>query len=248
MNKTHTLILSLILINLAGYANKIAPSQQKWIAVYEKQELLPDPKDMLINTDPEPKLVKGFKSLYNGKNLDGWVPKGGHSTFEAKGDAIVGTTVKGSPSTYLSTTKDDYTDFVFTCEMKWLEDTNTGIMFRAQSKPGKDRETVFGPQAEMEAFKKERYWSGGIYGQSAGGWIYPMWLEAHEQVRHAMKQDGWNRITISAKGDTIKTWLNGIPAAHWKTTEYKQGFFSLQIHAGDEGKVLFRDIKVKELK
>ncbi len=113
---------------------------------------------------------------------------------------------------------------------------------------GKDKETVFGPQAEMEAFSKKRYWSGGIYGQSAGGWIYPMWLDAHEEARKSMKKNGWNRITIEAKGDTIKTWLNGIPAAHWKTQEYKQGFFSLQIHSGKEGEVHFRNLRVKELK
>ena len=111
------------------------------------------------------------------------------------------------------------------------------------------KETVFGPQAEMEAYAKERYWSGGIYGQSAGGWIYPMWLDAHAKTRKAMKPKGsWNRITIQAKGDTIKTWLNGVPAAHWKTKEYKQGFFSLQIHSGKAGTVLFRNLKVKELK
>ena len=79
-------------------------------------------------------------------------------------------------------------------QQKWIEDVNTGIMFRADSRPGegkeKGREIVFGPQTEMEAFSKERYWSGGIYGQSAGGWIYPMWLEEHEAARNAMKRDG----------------------------------------------------------
>ena len=229
---------------------RIAESQQKWLEVYEKQENIPNPENMLVNTDPEPDLSSGFVSLYNGKNLDGWTPKGGHCEFEAKGDTIVGTTVPGSPSTYLSTNKADYQDFVFTAELKWIEDGNSGVMFRANSRPGegKDegREIVFGPQAEMEAFSKERYWSGGIFGQSAGGWIYPMWLEEHEAARNAMKRDGWNRITISARGETIKTWLNGIPAAHWKTTEYKQGFFSLQVHSGKSGQVLFRNVAVKE--
>lgn len=230
---------------------RITESQQKWMEVYEKQENIPNPEDMLVNSDPEPDLGSGFVSLYNGKNLDGWTPKGGYCEFEAKGDTIVGKTVPGSPSTYLSTNKADYQDFVFTAELKWIEDGNTGVMFRADSRPGegKDegREIVFGPQAEMEAFSKERYWSGGIYGQSAGGWIYPMWLEEHEAARNAMKRDGWNRITISARGETIKTWLNGVPAAHWKTGEYKQGFFSLQVHSGKSGQVLFRNIKVKEL-
>lgn len=250
--KRTILITSLLLsITAVSHAGEIAKSQQKWIPVYEKQANIPAPEDMLINTDSEPDLGDGFVKLYNGKNLDGWTPRGGTCKFEAKGEAIVGTCVKGSPSTYLSTDRNDYADFVFTAEIKWEVDGNTGVMFRAQSKKSeKDntKETVFGPQAEMEAFSKQRYWSGGIYGQSAGGWLYPMWLKAHEKARNAMKKDGWNRLTIQAKGDTIKTWLNGAPAAHWKTDEYQKGFFSLQIHAGKEGTVHFRNLKLKELK
>ena len=250
MKITSVSLVTLLALTLVCQAGEIAESQKKWIKVYEKQANIPNPADMLVNTDAEPDLKKGFTNLYNGKDLEGWVPLGGHCTFEAKGDTIVGTTIKGSPSTYLSTTKDDYTDFVFTAELKWIVDGNTGVMFRAAAKPGKGKgkETVFGPQAEMEGFAKERYWSGGIYGQSAGGWIYPLWLEEHEAARKALKKDGWNRITVQAKGDTIKTWINGAPAAHWKTEEYKSGFFSLQIHSGSKGEVHFRNIKVKELK
>ena len=249
MKKLLISFLALATLTAGAFANKIAKSQEKWVEVYKKQENIPAPGDMLVNETKEPSLKKGFVSLYNGKDLNDWEPLGGHCKFEAKGDVIVGTTVPGSPSTYLSTKKNDYKDFIFTAEFKWAVDGNTGVMFRAQSKPskGKSDVTVFGPQAEMEAFSKERYWSGGIYGQSAGGWIYPLWLEAHEEVRNAMKKDGWNRITIRARGNTIKTWLNGVPAAHWKTKEYKEGFFSLQVHSGKEGEVHFRNIKVKEL-
>ena len=36
-------------------------------------------------------------------------------------------------------------------------------------------------------------------------------------------------------------------STHWKTDQYKRGFFSLQIHSGSKGTVHFRNIKVKEL-
>ncbi len=249
--KVPLLLPFLFLSNVPTQANEIAESQKKWVQVYEKQKNIPGPEEMLINTDAEPDLREGFVSLYNGENLDGWTPLGGTCKFEARGEAIVGTCVPGSRSTYLSTIKNDYSDFVMSAEIKWEVDGNTGIMFRAQSKPGKEKSdaqvTVFGPQAEMEAFSKERFWSAGIYGQSAGGWIYPLWLDAHEDARNAMKKDDWNRLTIKAKGDTVQTWLNGVPAAHWKTTEYTKGFFSLQIHAGQAGTVHFRNLKVREL-
>ncbi|WP_372807153.1 DUF1080 domain-containing protein [Pontiella sp.] len=240
------------LIGLAGLTqfavgNTISESQQRYIKQYEKQPNVPKPEEMLLNTDPEPDLASGFTSLYNGKNLDGWKPKGGTCRFEAQGDAIVGTCVPGSPSTYLSTDQTNYADFVFTAEVKWEVDGNSGIMLRAQSKPGKTQETVYGLQAEMEGIGKDRCWSGGLYGQSAGGWYYPLWLEAHREARAAIDKDGWNRITIQAQGHTYKTWINGIPAAHLVNDEYKQGFFGLQIHAGKQGTVHFRNLKVKEL-
>ena len=247
MKKVLLMLLMLTVICVA-HGDQVSEDQQKWVPQYEKQDNIPVPEEMLINTDPEPDLSKGFVSLYNHKNLKGWTPRGGFSTFEAKGESIVGTCVEKSPNTYFSTIKSDYTDFVFTCELKWEEDGNSGIMFRSQSKEENGKESVFGPQAEMEAFSKERFWSGGIYGQSCGGWYYPMWLDAHKDVRKAMNEDGWNRITIKAKGKTVKTWLNGLPAAHWTTKTYLKGFFSLQIHSGSKGEVHFRNIKVKELK
>ncbi len=252
MKKKLLIATSLIVLSLfpafAAEDNQIAESQQKWIANYQKQANVPKPESMLINTSPEPSLKKDFVSLYNGKNLDDWTPYGGHCTFEAKGDVIVGTTMPGSPSTYLSTIKDDYADFIFTAELRWEIDGNTGFMFRGQLKvEDKGKQTVFGPQAEMEADSKKRFWSGGIYGQSCGGWYYPLWLNAHEKARNAVNYEGWNRITVESIGNLSKTWINGVPAAQWRNDEYLKGFFSLQIHSGKEGSVLFRNIKVKEL-
>jgi hypothetical protein len=239
-------VAALALIASGAQANTISESQQQYIKKYKNQKVVPKPEAMLLNTDAEPDLSNGFTSLYNGKDLAGWTSLGGHCTFEAKGDTIIGTTIKGSPSTYLSTDKADYTDFIFTAELKWEIQGNSGVMFRGQQKPGKNAVTVFGPQAEMEGYQ-ERGWSGGIYGQACGGWYYPLWLEAHAEARKAIKKDGWNRITVLAQGDTFKTWINGIPAGHLKNSEYKQGFFSLQVHAGKEGEIHFRNIKVKEL-
>lgn len=238
------LLFTLVSIVFAG---DLAPEQQKWFDKYKKQDNAPDPKNMLLNTDPEPDLSEGYVSLFSGTDLTGWTPKGGECTFEVKDGSIVGTCVPKSPSTYLSTDKTDYTDFIFTCDMKWEVDGNSGVMFRAKIKDD-GKETVYGPQAEMENFGRKRFWSGGIYGQSCGGWYYPLWLKAHKKVRGAMKEGEWNRLTVLAKGNVVKTWVNGIPAAHWVNDEYLKGFFGLQIHAGKEGTVLWRNLKVKELK
>jgi hypothetical protein len=231
------------------WSGELDPQQLQWHARYEKQPNAPKPEEMLLNTDAEPDLTEGFVPLFNGKDLSGWTPRGGKSLFEVRDGLLVGTCVPGSASTYLSTDQSDFTDFVFTCEMKWEVDCNSGVMFRAQTKPGKnDTETVFGPQAEMEGFSKDRHWSGGIYGQSCGGYFYPLWLKEHEDARAAAKEGEWNRLTISAKGNIVKTWINGVPASHWVDDgSYPEGFFGLQIHKGAEGTVLWRNIRVKRL-
>ncbi|MGY8770815.1 MAG: 3-keto-disaccharide hydrolase [Pirellulales bacterium] len=238
----------LVSLTTSASAQELDPSQDQWYQHYKTQENIPKPGKMLLNTDKEPELTKGFEPLFNGKDLAGWKPLGGTCQFTVEDGCIVGTCVPGSNSTYLSTEKADYTDFIFTCDMKWKVDGNTGVMFRAQSKPGKkDSQTVFGPQAEMEGLEKKRGWSGGIYGQSCGGYFYPLWLKEHAKVREALVKDEWNRVTISAQGNVVKTWVNGIPAAHWVDNgSYPKGFFSLQIHKGAEGEVLFRNLLIKK--
>ena len=227
---------------------EIDPQQSKWHQKYKKQQNAPTAEAMLLNTDPEPELADDFKPLFNGTDLTGWTPKGGTCKFEAKGDLVVGTCVPGSPSTYLCTDKADFTDFIFTCEMKWEVDGNSGVMFRAQTKSDGKGETVFGPQAEMEGITGDRFWSGGIYGQSCGGYFYPLWLKEHQAARDALKRTDWNRLTILAKGNTVKTWVNGVPAAHWVDDgSYPKGFFGLQIHKGNKGKVLWKNVRVKQL-
>ena len=131
------LILTLNLIPQAS-GNQVTESQQKYVEQYSKKENTPKPSEMLLNTDAEPDLSTGFVSLYNGKNLDGWVQRGAKNKYEAKGDVIVGTYVPPNANSYLCTVRDDYADFIFTCELKWLLHGNTGIQFRSSLK-GKKR-------------------------------------------------------------------------------------------------------------
>jgi sugar phosphate isomerase/epimerase len=230
-------------------AGKLDKAQSEWHQHYSKQANAPKPEEMLLNKDAEPDLSEGFEPLFNGKNLTGWSPLGGTCKFSVKDDCIVGQCVPGSASTYLCTDAADFTNFAFTCDMKWEIDGNTGVMFRAQvKKTDKNAETVFGPQAEMEGFSKDRGWSGGIYGQSCGGFFYPVWLEEHQEARSALKKGVWNRLTISAHGKVVKTWVNGVPVAHWVGDgTYSKGLFGLQIHKGNAGTVLWKNLRIKEL-
>lgn len=230
----------------------LAESQQKWVEFYAKQSP-PKPTEMLVNTDKEPCLNEDFTALYNGKDLTNWIQHGGAHIYTPTADYIEGTCVKGEASAYLSTKK-DYKNFIFSGEIRWIEDMNTGFLFRSKARPlttkkGKKISEAYGPQVEMEGFAKpDRGWSGGIYRQGCGGWTYPLWLEQHEEARNALVKDDWNRLTILADGETVKTWINGKPATNWVDPEFFEGFIGLQVHSGKGGKVQFRNLKIKELK
>lgn len=243
------LVLSLGLGLAPLHAGELDPAQQAWFKNYEKQPNVPKPAEMLLNTDPEPKLGAGATLLFNGTDLTGWKSRGGESKFDVVDGCIRAVCKPDSPSTYLCTEREDFADFLLTCEARFVIETNTGIMIRAQAK-GANGNTVFGPQVEMEPYTHGRGWSGGIYGQDCGGWFYPVWLKEHAETRkaqHLKKADEWNRITILAKGDVVKTWHNGVPIAHWKNDQYPKGYIGLQMHKGKKGEVLWRDLKVEEL-
>lgn len=203
----------------------------------------------LFNTDKEPNLESAeFVPLFNGKNLDGWKTMQGTMIFEVRDDEIIGTVGTGS-STFLCTDK-DYQDFIFTCEMKWEEDGNTGVQIRSRMRQDSKRNTVIGPQAELEDLaKKGRGWSGGIYGQNCGGWFCPLKAPEHKDLKDVIDRDGWNRLTIKVTGNVFRTWVNGMPAANWvdEENEYPNGFIGLQLHAGKQGIIHWRNLKIMEL-
>jgi len=226
------ILFSIILIGL----NTLAQNNQK-------------NKRQLLNTEKEPKLKsRKFKSLFDGETLNEWSTKQGTMKFEVVNGEIVGTCSAG-PSTFLCTDK-KYTDFIFTCEMKWEVDGNSGVQIRSRIRKDSDRNTVIGPQAEMEDLaKKGRGWSGGIYGQNCGGWFYPLKSHEHKPLKNAIDRSGWNRLTIKVEGNVFKTWVNGIPAAHWIDEENKfpTGFIGLQVHGGKQGVIRWKNLKIKEL-
>lgn len=230
--KQFFMLLSAILLTL----NTFAQNNQK-------------SKTRFINTDKEPKIKsRKFKSLFDGKTLNGWSTKQGTMKFEVINGEIVGTCSKG-PSTFLCTDK-EYKDFIFTCEVKWEVDGNTGVQIRSRIRKDDNVDKVIGPQAEMEDLgKKGRGWSGGIYGQNCGGWFYPLKAPEHAPLKNAIDRSDWNRLTIKVEGNVFKTWINGLPAAHWVDikNEFPNGFIGLQVHGGKKGIIHWKNLKIRQL-
>ena len=64
----------------------------------------------VIPNDTGPANGSGRVPLFDGKTLDGWKVNSGTAAYKLEDGVIVGTTVEGSPNTFLC--KGDFMDFV----------------------------------------------------------------------------------------------------------------------------------------
>lgn len=185
-----------------------------------------------------------WNELFDGETLDGWTQKGGEAKYEVRDGFIVGTTVHNTPNSFLATDK-MYDDFILELEYKVDPSMNSGIQIRSNSFPYYMDGRVHGYQVEIDP--SERAWSGGIYDEGRRGWLNP--LEGNPEAQKAFKQNEWNHYRVEAIGDTLKTWVNGIPASHLVDEKTSTGFIALQVHSiGKEQKegteILWRNIKI----
>ncbi len=153
--------------------------------------------------------IAQWQELFNGKDLNGWKQLNGKARYEVKNGAIVGTTVFGEPNSFLVTEK-DYGDFVLELEFKVDSTMNSGIQFRSLSTPDYMKGRVHGYQFEIDPSK--RAWTGGIYDEARRDWLYQ--LDLNPAAQPAFKQGEWNKAKIECIGTSIRTWVNGVPAAH----------------------------------
>ncbi|MBI1372738.1 MAG: DUF1080 domain-containing protein [Phycisphaera sp.] len=204
----------------------------------------------------------GFVSLFNGKDLDNFEQKGGVAKYSIEGDAIVGQSVPNTPNSFLCTKK-IYTDFILEYEFKAV-DLNSGVQIRSNAHDKEVTEAgkkiaagrVHGYQIEIDADKLNRMWVGGIYDEGRRGWLFPGAkggdaAAVTEQGKKLYKVGDWNKIRVEAKGDSIKTWLNGEPRAEITDDLTPSGFIGLQVHGvGKKTEpefVRWRNLRIKEL-
>ena len=188
---------------------------------------------------------EGWKTLFNGKDLSGWVQKNGTAKYSVEEAAVVGRTTEGSPNSFMCSEK-DYGDFELTFEVKVDNALNSGVQIRSKSIAEKDNGRVHGPQVEIEASPGT---AGYVYGESTGrGWLSPT-----QPKTDALKNGDWNRYVIRAVGPRIQTWINGRKIEDiYDPESYQNGFIGLQVHGigKDTGpfQVRWRDIRIHEVK
>jgi hypothetical protein len=208
----------------------------------------------------------GFTPLFNGKDFTGWAQHSGKAEYRVEDGAVVGKTVAGTGNSFMCTTQ-EYGDFVLEFEFKVAKDMNSGVQFRSKffDKPTEyvnEKETdekmrvkkiaadrVHGYQFEIDP--SPRAYTGGIYDEARRGWLKD--LKGNEAGQKAFKQGDWNSARIECKGESIKTFINGVAAAELTDGLTPKGIIALQVHGIGKGKnpgeeIRWRNIRIKELK
>jgi len=199
---------------------------------------------------------------FDGMTLKGWDVRGGFAKYHVENHEIVGTTVTGSPNTFLCTRR-EYGDFILEFEVKCDPRLNSGVQIRSHVytkdttldvwRSGKKNKVVrkagevYGYQVEIASERTGS--SGGVWDEARKS----MWLfNARDDAKasKAFKDNQWNKFRIECKGDSIKTWVNDVPCTDLRDPVDQVGFIGLQVHSVRSDKPLevrWRNIRIKDL-
>jgi Domain of Unknown Function (DUF1080) len=181
---------------------------------------------------------EGWAPLFNGKDLTGWVSVGAeHWTVEDAAIHGVGVT-KGYG--YLMTDK-SYKDFELALRFKCETDGNSGVFYRTSFKPG-TADVAEGYQFEID--RTIMHHTGGIY-TARRGWI--VWPSPENEL--VLKPTDWNDYVLTVQGNHHRARLNGVQIIDFTdpSNEVEDGAIALQLHAGGQANMRFKDIYIRDL-
>jgi type 1 glutamine amidotransferase len=182
--------------------------------------------------------------LFDGATLTGWKPINGTAKYEVVDGTIKGTTVEGSPNSFLCTEK-MYEDFELEFEVNVDSRLNSGVQIRSHSFPEYQKGRVHGYQVEIATNGT----AGSIYDEARrGGWVNPK--QVSPESKGAFKEGTWNKYRVVCQGKRMRTWVNDIAVADVSDAMTGRGFLGLQVHSfkGDSpASVQWRAIRIREL-
>ena len=211
---------------------------------------------------------KGFKSIFDGKTLDGW--DGDPKFWSVEDGSITGKTTKENPTkgnTFIIWNGGKTGDFELRLDYK-IVGGNSGIQYRSfKLKNGADQWRVGGYQADIDSGPT---YSGICYGEAFRGILSLRGKKTILQVAEdgklkksveefskdadvakAVKNEKWNSYRIVARNFNLTQYINGVKTTQVidrdKKTRRADGLLALQLHAGPPMKVQFKNIRIKEL-
>lgn len=204
----------------------------------------------------------GFKTIFNGKDLDGW--DGDSKFWSVQDGAITGRTTPENPTngnTFIIWRQGEVDDFELRLSYR-IVGGNSGIQYRSSDL---GNHVVGGYQGDFEAGDT---YSGILYEERGRGILAQRGQKTtigsdHKpqatgsvgdsaELQKAIKKEDWNDYTIVARGNHLQHFINGkqtIDVTDNDTEKRKMtGILALQLHAGPPMTVQFKNVRLKRLK
>jgi hypothetical protein len=205
---------------------------------------------------------EGWKSLFDGKTLEGW--EGKSQFWSVRDGAITGQTTPENPTkgnTFIIWRGGEVGDFELTLQFR-IVDGNSGIQYRSEEL---DDFVVKGYQGDI--MDGERF-IGILYEERGRGILAQRGQKVligedgtkeivgttgdEQKLLDSIKWQDWNTYSVSAKGNHLVQKINGFVAVDVTDNQASQarekGILALQLHQGPPMLVQFKDIKLRELK
>jgi len=187
-----------------------------------------------------------WQPLFDGRSLAGWTRCNGKAPYTVEEGTITGRATLGSPNSFLCTTA-SYGDFILEYEAWQDTDLNGGVQIRSISDSAIMNGRVHGLQVEIDP--SARAWSGGLYDEARRGWLHT--LDGQPAAQRAFRKGTWNHFRVEAIGPSVRTWVNGVPAANILDDLTPRGVIALQVHdigrdssmAG--ARIRFRNLRIR---
>ncbi len=200
----------------------------------------------------------GFKPMFNGKNLDGWVNVNCHpDTFFVKGDEVVTT---GTPTGFLRTDR-QYENFVL--EMDWMhvntkEVGNSGLFVWGDPLPAVGSPYTRGIEVQVLVNLEYKDKKTGAVTATSHGDLFSIWgakcvpdrphpigWERCLPSENRAKGGGeWNHYKVTANDGVIKLEVNGKEVSGVSKCSPRKGYLALESEGAE---CHFKNIKIKEL-
>ena len=180
----------------------------------------------------------GWVSLFNGKDLTGWV-KVGNEKWEVEDGVIHGQGITKEYG-YLRTEK-MYKDFELSLRFKAEASGNSGVFFRTEFE-GDTPKVAHGLQFEIDRGINRH--TCGVYGDGRAWVVWP--APENETV---IKPYDWNDMYMKVEGNRYICKLNGVLMVDFTDPAPRSfdGYIALQLHSGGEGNMKFKDIFIRDL-
>lgn len=191
---------------------------------------------------------EAFTPLFDGESLAGW--HGNTEFWSVVDGAIVGKCDGNIPDNTFLISDGEYDNFVLKVSFRLVNNNgNSGVQFRSREVTDAAGQpvagfVVSGYQADIAS---ERY-MGILYEEKARGILVDVTGDLQTELADAVEEGGWNDYVITADGDHITQVLNGVTTVDIVDPDgADSGIIALQLHAGHDMQIEFRDIEIREL-